>query len=303
MHQSGSKWRKCIAIVLSLSIFTTLSIPSGTAHPAHRLDDEEPQVSAEALLQLLNPYRHILQGFKVVLPGLFSGDREQSNETLCGEVSVSDQEVTSDPVSNASSTPHTPVLPDQTLIPPDSSENTQLDSSGFKQANDEGEIVGDSSSQTDSSAGSSANGEIIEEPVQTDDATGELKQYIFELTSTQYTNVDPYVIFAIIERESEWNTDAHNKSSNASGLMQLVPKWYRSRMTELGYSDIFEPHTNIHLGVDSISSLLDQYGDIKLVLMLYSGNWNTAFNNYHRGIVSSYAKGVLQRAEELRGGG
>lgn len=134
------------------------------------------------------------------------------------------------------------------------------------------------------------------------DATDCYKRYIFDLTSTQYTNVDPYIIFAIIEHESNWTVDAVNKHSGASGLMQLVPKYYRSRMKELGYTDILEPYANIHLGVDSISSMLNQYKDPALVLMLYSSKWNTAFANYRSGHISKYASSIIARAEELRNG-
>ena len=304
MHHTGSKWRKCIAIVLSLSIFTALSIPGGTAHPASNAPikpivstEMDPKLTALGLKQLLNPYLKILHGFRIILPDSFSGLSFNEDGTLvCGrEPFPISPETPDDQVPNASDVTHTPVLPDDSVYTADLS-----DSTGSEQALI-GEIVGDSSEQQ---AEEFACGEITNDSSleSSDDVTDRLKNYVFELTSTQYTNVDPYIIFAIIERESRWNTDAYNNSSGASGLMQLVPKWYKGRMKEFGYNDIFDPYANIHLGVDSISSLLEQYGDIELVLMLYSGNWNVAFRNYSNGIVSAYASGVLQRAKELRGG-
>lgn len=139
------------------------------------------------------------------------------------------------------------------------------------------------------------------EPESPLDLTTEFKNYILELTSTTYTNVDPYIVYAIIERESNWQPEVVNKNSGCTGLMQLAPKYYKEKMKKFGYTDISEPHTNIHLGVDVLSELLTKYKDIRLVLMLYSGRWDTAFKNYRNGHISNYAISVLSRAEELRG--
>jgi hypothetical protein len=54
----------------------------------------------------------------------------------------------------------------------------------------------------------------------------------------------------VIECESNGNPNVVNSSSQASGLMQHLPKYWHSRSTKaLGYvGDIFDPHDNIHVG-------------------------------------------------------
>lgn len=126
------------------------------------------------------------------------------------------------------------------------------------------------------------------------------KAYISDICAETYTNVDPYVVYAVIERESNWDPNVTNPSSGCAGLMQLALQYYGDSMKRLGITDPYDPISNITLGVDLISQLTDKYGDIRLVLMLYSSRHDTAMSQYKAGNISSYAKTVLARAEELR---
>lgn len=101
---------------------------------------------------------------------------------------------------------------------------------------------------------------------------------------------------AMIERESTGNPFAEN--GGCIGLLQISKRWHLDRMERLGVDDLFDPYSNILVGSDYIMELADRYGDVALVLSVYHGE-SRAFENYENGIISGYAKGILERSEEL----
>lgn len=101
---------------------------------------------------------------------------------------------------------------------------------------------------------------------------------------------------AIIEKESSGQADAVN--GDCKGLMQVSERWHTDRMERLGVTDLYDPYGNIIIGVDYLAELATEYEDIALVLDIYSGN-SKAFQNYEHGIVSIYAKEILERTAEL----
>lgn len=124
-----------------------------------------------------------------------------------------------------------------------------------------------------------------------------------------YDNVDPELVIAIIQKESEYIPTAEN--GGCVGLMQVSKKYNADRAEELGVEDFFDPEGNILIGVDYLSELINTYEDVYLVLMLYNMKWKSAFEMYNSGKVSNYAKSVMEKKdilcdmtyEELYGGG
>lgn len=106
----------------------------------------------------------------------------------------------------------------------------------------------------------------------------------------------PYLLVALIERESSGDPTAKNGS--CKGLCQVSEKWHKSRMEKLGVTDIYDPYGNIQLCADYILELAEEYEDVALVLMVYSGKSN-AVEIAERGEMTSYASGILARSEEL----
>lgn len=106
----------------------------------------------------------------------------------------------------------------------------------------------------------------------------------------------PELVMAIIEKESSGQADAVN--GDCKGLMQVSERWHTDRMERLGVTDLYDPYGNIIIGVDYLAELATEYEDIALVLDIYSGN-SKAFQNYEHGIVSIYAKEILERTAEL----
>lgn len=106
----------------------------------------------------------------------------------------------------------------------------------------------------------------------------------------------PELLMAIAETESGGKATAQNGA--CKGLMQVSEKWHKDRMKKLGVTDLFDEQGNILVGTDYLSELFDEYGDTAYVLDVYNGN-SGAKSNYTNGVISPYAKKILERSEEL----
>ena len=79
-------------------------------------------------------------------------------------------------------------------------------------------------------------------------------------------NVDPALVRAVIETESNWNPGAVSRKG-AAGLMQLVP----TTAQRFGANDVFNPKQNVDAGVHYLKTLLERYnGNLDLALAAYN---------------------------------
>jgi len=79
-------------------------------------------------------------------------------------------------------------------------------------------------------------------------------------------NVDPALVRAVIETESNWNPGAYSRKG-AAGLMQLIP----TTAQRYGANDVFNPQQNIDAGVRHLKWLLERYnGNLDLALAAYN---------------------------------
>jgi hypothetical protein len=78
--------------------------------------------------------------------------------------------------------------------------------------------------------------------------------------------VDPALVRAVIETESNWNPGAFSRKG-AIGLMQLIP----TTAQRFGASDAFNPKQNVDAGVRYLKALLERYnGNLDLALAAYN---------------------------------
>lgn len=113
-------------------------------------------------------------------------------------------------------------------------------------------------------------------------------------------NVCPELIIAIIEAESSGDRYCTSKS-NAQGLMQIIPKWHMERAYSLGVTDLYDPYSNILVGVDLVAYYAETYKDLPLVLMVYNeGAYHGAVERAESEQYSEYAQKIMQRSSELQ---
>ena len=122
----------------------------------------------------------------------------------------------------------------------------------------------------------------------------EIQGYCIEIG--QEYGICPELLMAMIERESTGDRNAENGS--CKGLMQISERWHKDRMEKLGVTDIHDEYGNILLGADYLAELREEYCEVSYVLDIYNGN-SKADYNYENGILSDYAKHILERSEEL----
>ena len=114
-------------------------------------------------------------------------------------------------------------------------------------------------------------------------------------------HIQPELVLAVIEQESQFNPEAIGDSGDSLGLMQIQPRWHRERMQLLGCDNLLDPYQNVTVGVDILAEKLAK-GSTEWALMAYNGGNQYADALQGRGVVSEYAEAVIILAEELKGG-
>lgn len=100
------------------------------------------------------------------------------------------------------------------------------------------------------------------------------KEEVFKYSKEH--NVDPYLIYAIIKAESNFNPDATSRK-NAKGLMQITDKtglWGAERLGLEGFveDELYNPDTNIRIGCWYVRQLMKEFdNNMDLVIAAYNG--------------------------------
>lgn len=95
-----------------------------------------------------------------------------------------------------------------------------------------------------------------------------------ETASANYS-VDPYIIYSVIKQESNFNPMACS-NKGASGLMQLLHTTAKEVAISINSIDedsfdIYDPETNISIGVKYLSELIQRYdGNVYIAITAYN---------------------------------
>lgn len=126
----------------------------------------------------------------------------------------------------------------------------------------------------------------------------DLQDHIFMVCESY--GIDPAIVIAMIQRESNFVIDIVGDNGNSFGLMQIQPRWHRDRMEKLGCTDLLNPYQNVNVGVDYLAELFEKGKSVEWVLMAYNGGPSYANKKAANGEVNTYARDVIEKSERLK---
>lgn len=161
---------------------------------------------------------------------------------------------------------------------------------------------------------SKAEAKLIEEPAEpvdivldelpepeTWDVPLENDLQLFIASLCEEVSIEPELVLAMIEKESQWNPEAVGDGGNSLGLLQIQPRWHSGRMEKLDCENLLDPYDNVTVAIDILAEKMAAGKGTEWALMAYNGGNAYANSLTAQGKVSDYAKQVLVRAEELKG--
>ena len=125
----------------------------------------------------------------------------------------------------------------------------------------------------------------------------ELQEWIY--TYCNERNISPAIVIAVIEKESNYNSNAIGDKCNSYGLMQIYKKFHTDRMEKLGVTDLLDARQNVKVGVDYLLELFNESPEPAWVLNAYNGGRAYANRKAAAGEDTEYSVDILDRAEVL----
>ena len=116
-------------------------------------------------------------------------------------------------------------------------------------------------------------------------------------------NIDPAIIFAIIEKESQYDECAVGDSGGSFGLMQINAQSHPDRMEKLCVSNLMCPYCNVLIGIDYFAELLAVYEDLHMALIAFNAGPARAYNGWFAvgKYESDYSREVVAIAARIGG--
>lgn len=113
--------------------------------------------------------------------------------------------------------------------------------------------------------------------------------------------VDYPTVIALIERESSYKYSATGDGGASKGYMQVMEKWHKDRMERLGVVDLYNPYSNVRVGIDFLSEILQRYPDYNEALMVYNMGETGAKRLWNTGVYETeYSKEITKRSQEIK---
>lgn len=112
--------------------------------------------------------------------------------------------------------------------------------------------------------------------------------------------IDPAIVFAMIERESQYTADVIGDNGRSFGLMQIQKRWHLERMERLGVTDLLDPYQNVVVGIDVLAELIDRDKGLYWAIMAYNGGPSYANRMMAADTLSDYACYVIAASERIK---
>jgi soluble lytic murein transglycosylase-like protein len=81
--------------------------------------------------------------------------------------------------------------------------------------------------------------------------------------------IDPELAFRLVKLESDFNPHA-TSPVGAVGLTQVMPSTAKFYVKGITKEKLYDPTTNLRVGFRYLRGLVDEYGDMKLALLVYN---------------------------------
>ena len=114
------------------------------------------------------------------------------------------------------------------------------------------------------------------------------------------TGVQYELALAVVWKETNFR-NIYGDGGESAGYMQVQERWHSDRMERLGVTDLTDPYSNFLVGCDYLSELSEKERGIEWTLHAYNGGPSYANKLAKAGIVSKYAKNVLNYMKFLGG--
>ena len=114
--------------------------------------------------------------------------------------------------------------------------------------------------------------------------------------------IDPILIKAMIQKESQWNSGAMGDGGKSYGLMQIHKRFHTDRMARLGVTDLLDPVQNIKVGTDYLKELnaMSDGRGTNWLLMAYNMGPDQANKLWKKGTRSTdYTREISRIMEEM----
>lgn len=125
----------------------------------------------------------------------------------------------------------------------------------------------------------------------------ELQEWIYTYCTDR--DISPAIVISIIEKESNYNSDAIGDEGNSFGLMQIYKSCHMDRIERLGITNLLDPKQNVQVGVDYLLELFRDDPEPAWVLNAYNGGRAYASRKEASGEDAEYAIDILDRAAVL----
>lgn len=138
--------------------------------------------------------------------------------------------------------------------------------------------------------------EGLVEPVEADPIEAAIQE------GAEAAGIEPKLIKAMIQKESQWNAGAMGDGGKSYGLMQIHKRFHTDRMARLGVTDLLDPVQNIKVGTDYLKELnaMSDGRGMNWLLMAYNMGPDQANKLWKKGTRSTaYTREISRIMEEI----